>query len=81
MALKKIILFAEVTELEFIFWKPAQVKEQAKLFMIDQALRLLLLKKMNLIGMKYLRDTKWFHWTGITPALGKDAQETLKVCL
>lgn len=22
-------------------------------------------------------NTKWFHWTGITPALGKDAQESL----
>ena len=24
------------------------------------------------------KDAKWFHWTGITPALGKNAQEVLK---
>ncbi|UCH66298.1 MAG: sugar kinase [Ignavibacterium sp.] len=24
------------------------------------------------------KDCKWFHWTGITPALGKNAQELIK---
>jgi 2-dehydro-3-deoxygluconokinase len=27
---------------------------------------------------KIFKDAKWFHWTGITPALGKNAQEVLK---
>ena len=36
------------------------------------------LKKDELDWEKVFKDTKWFHWTGITPALGKDAQETLK---
>ena len=27
---------------------------------------------------KIFKDVKWFHWTGITPALGKNAQEVLK---
>ncbi|UCH66904.1 MAG: sugar kinase [Ignavibacterium sp.] len=28
------------------------------------------------------KDCKWFHWTGITPALGKNAQELIKkACL
>jgi 2-dehydro-3-deoxygluconokinase len=26
---------------------------------------------------KVFKDTKWFHWTGITPALGKNTQECL----
>ncbi|MEJ2613806.1 MAG: sugar kinase, partial [Ignavibacteriaceae bacterium] len=26
---------------------------------------------------KVFENAKWFHWTGITPALGKDAQECL----
>ena len=36
------------------------------------------LKKDELDWEKVFKDTKWFHWTGITPALGQDAQETLK---
>ncbi len=36
------------------------------------------LKKDELDWNKVFKDTKWFHWTGITPALGQDAQETLK---
>jgi 2-dehydro-3-deoxygluconokinase len=35
------------------------------------------LKKDELNWEKVFENAKWFHWTGITPALGKDAQETL----
>jgi len=27
------------------------------------------------------KDTRWFHWTGITPALGRNAQESLAAAL
>ncbi len=36
------------------------------------------LEKNNLNWDKVFQDAKWFHWTGITPALGKTVQETLK---
>ena len=35
------------------------------------------LKKDELDWNKVFENAKWFHWTGITPALGKDAQECL----
>jgi len=35
------------------------------------------MKKNELDWNKVFENTKWFHWTGITPALGKDAQECL----
>ncbi len=34
-------------------------------------------KKNELDWSKVFENAKWFHWTGITPALGKDAQECL----
>jgi 2-dehydro-3-deoxygluconokinase len=36
-----------------------------------------LMKKDEVNWDEVFKDTKWFHWTGITPALGKDAQESL----
>ncbi len=36
------------------------------------------LTKYELDWDKVFKNAKWFHWTGITPALGKDAQESLK---
>ena len=36
------------------------------------------LKVDELDWNEVFKDAKWFHWTGITPALGKDAQQTLK---
>ncbi len=33
---------------------------------------------MNSIGNKVFEGAKWFHWTGITPALGKKVQGCLK---
>ena len=35
------------------------------------------LKKDELDWNKVFENAKWFHWTGITPALGKNAQECL----
>ena len=35
------------------------------------------LDKDELDWDKVFRDVKWFHWTGITPALGKTVQESL----
>ncbi|MHB1688362.1 MAG: PfkB family carbohydrate kinase [Ignavibacteriaceae bacterium] len=35
------------------------------------------LKKDELNWDEVFKNAKWFHWTGITPALGKDAQESL----
>ena len=35
------------------------------------------LKKDELDWDEVFKDTKWFHWTGITPALGKEAQVSL----
>jgi 2-dehydro-3-deoxygluconokinase len=35
------------------------------------------LKKDEIDFEQIFKDAKWFHWTGITPALGKDAQEVL----
>lgn len=32
---------------------------------------------MRLTGIGFFENTKWFHWTGITPAIGKDAREVL----
>lgn len=37
------------------------------------------LSKDDLNWDEVFKDSRWFHWTGITPALGKKAQETLKV--
>ena len=31
--------------------------------------------------MKYLKECDWFHWTGITPALGSKAQSVLNEAL
>lgn len=36
------------------------------------------LSKDELDWDELFKDVKWFHWTGITPALGKTAQESLK---
>lgn len=36
------------------------------------------LEKDELNWDEVFKDVKWFHWTGITPALGKTLQETLK---
>jgi 2-dehydro-3-deoxygluconokinase len=36
------------------------------------------LTKDELDWDKVFKDAKWFHWTGITPALGKNAQECVK---
>lgn len=36
------------------------------------------LRKDELDWDEIFKDAKWFHWTGITPALGKTVQETLK---
>ena len=36
------------------------------------------LGKEELDWDEVFKDVKWFHWTGITPALGKTAQESLK---
>jgi 2-dehydro-3-deoxygluconokinase len=35
------------------------------------------LKKNEIDFDAVFKDAKWFHWTGITPALGKDAQDVL----
>jgi len=35
------------------------------------------IKKDEIDWKKVFEKTDWFHWTGITPALGKDAQESL----
>ncbi len=35
------------------------------------------LKKDEVDFDAIFKDAKWFHWTGITPALGKDSQEVL----
>lgn len=35
------------------------------------------LKKDELDWDEVFKEAKWFHWTGITPALGKEAQESL----
>ena len=35
------------------------------------------LKNNELNWEEVFKNTKWFHWTGITPALGKEAQESL----
>lgn len=39
------------------------------------------LKKDEVDWDKVFEGAKWFHWTGITPALGKNAQECLKAAL
>jgi len=36
-----------------------------------------LMKKGEVDWKKIFENTSWFHWTGITPALGKNAQELL----
>lgn len=36
-----------------------------------------LMKKGEVDWKKVFENTAWFHWTGITPALGKEAQELL----
>lgn len=36
------------------------------------------LTKDELNWNEVFKDAKWFHWTGITPALGKNARESLK---
>ncbi|MCX7876495.1 MAG: sugar kinase [Melioribacteraceae bacterium] len=36
------------------------------------------MKKDEVDWEKVFENAIWFHWTGITPAIGKDAQETLK---
>jgi 2-dehydro-3-deoxygluconokinase len=36
------------------------------------------LKKDEVDFDAIFKDAKWFHWTGITPALGKDSQEVLR---
>lgn len=36
-----------------------------------------LMKKGEVDWQKVFENAGWFHWTGITPALGKDAQELL----
>jgi 2-dehydro-3-deoxygluconokinase len=35
------------------------------------------IKKGEVDWNKVFENTKWFHWTGITPAIGKDAREVL----
>lgn len=35
------------------------------------------MKKDEIDWSKVFQNAKWFHWTGITPALGKNAQECL----
>lgn len=35
------------------------------------------MKKNEIDWSKVFQNTKWFHWTGITPALGKNQQECL----
>jgi 2-dehydro-3-deoxygluconokinase len=35
------------------------------------------MKKEEVDWVKIFQNVKWFHWTGITPALGKNAQECL----
>ncbi len=37
------------------------------------------LKNNELNWEEVFKNAKWFHWTGITPALGKEAQESLIV--
>jgi len=37
------------------------------------------MKKEEIDWNKVFKDASWFHWTGITPALGKSAQEVLLV--
>ena len=36
------------------------------------------LSKNELNWEEIFKDVNWFHWTGITPALGKTVQESLK---
>lgn len=37
------------------------------------------MKKEEVDWDKVFENAHWFHWTGITPAIGKDAQESLKL--
>ncbi len=37
------------------------------------------LKKDEVDFDAIFKDATWFHWTGITPALGKDSQEVLRI--
>lgn len=61
-----------------IYFLETGVSQRASKVIYDRANSAMTqIKKNEIDWNKVFQNVKWFHWTGITPALGKNAQECL----
>lgn len=61
-----------------IIWKKARRRDLQRSFTTEHIQRSVKAAVMILIGTKIFKDAGWFHFTGITPALGPNVAEICK---